>query len=189
MEKTELKPNFWTMFLYFLVCAAFVVGAIFIINSDANQKTKILGGYMGLILFGLGGIVFFYKAVIRKPTLTIDSEGIYPNFLRQSIRQLIPWKEISKIGIARQTISTYRATVKEKYLVIYLKNPDNFNFNKTITKEGAEKFASYLGNTLIMKGDLYISLRLLPKEDILFPIIRQCKVKFDETLEDMSSQE
>jgi len=194
-DEVVLKPGIFKMFLYFLMCFCFVLIGVFIIKSDADLFTKIIGGYGCIIFFGIGSLMFLCKLVSTAPTLIISSKGIYTNWsLFKELRKWIPWDEIEKIGKTKQNIDAKGAMVSQEYLVIYLKNPKKFNFNnekgdsKNIFKKIIGNSMGYYNSNIGLKGDLYIPSSTLNHslEEVLL-ILKKYPVKIEKNLEVINS--
>lgn len=163
-DQVVLKPSIWKLLGLFLAAFVFVILGVVVIISDANLNTKLLGGYLCVIFFGGGALLILYKLILRKPTLIVSSYGIYPNYLSKSMRKWIPWKDIKKIGKSMQVIPADEYVTKQKYLVIYLKNPEKYDFERHFSNELAEDISSSLLSSIpdVLKRNLYIPSILLP---------------------------
>jgi len=182
-----LKPSVLKLILLLLGSSAFVVAGIFFILSDLNLKIKLFAGYLNILFFGCGMILSLYKLIFRKPTLIVSSKGIYLNNLIGKQKQWVPWNDIKKIGRSQQNINVGLTSTKQMYLVIYLKDPQKYDFNKFITKEDAENIAKKFGAEYKegIKGDVYVSAILLPPLDQVLENLRKFPVEVDEALNEM----
>ena len=192
-EQLILKPSIIKMLLILLLCFGFAISGIFLLRSNADFRIKLLGGYLNIVFFGGGSLFLLYKLLFRKPTLIISSYGVYPNCLLKDIKKWIPWQDIEKIGTSQQniyarriSIYTGRPATTQKYLVIYLKNPQKYNFEKYISKETGERIATAFENSIRIKGDVYISDIMLPYSiDKVLLLFKKYPVKIDEVLDVM----
>jgi len=179
------------MFLYFLICSGFVLIGAFILKYEADFYTKLIGGYLNIFFFGIGSLTFLYKLIFARPILIISSKGIYTNwFFFKELRKWIPWNEIERIGKNKQNIETKGARINQEYLVIYLKNPEKFDFNyetsdsKNILKKIIGTSIGYFKSNNGLKGDLYIPPSILAnslEEGLL--ILEKYPVKIDRNIE------
>jgi hypothetical protein len=143
---------------------------------------------VAVVFFGGGAVFFLYKIILRKPTLVINSKGIYPTYLWKDIRQLVLWEDIEKIGLLQQIIKSvgkYHSTTKYYHMAIYLKNPEKYNFEKYLSKETADRISSMLGGKYGegIKADLLVPSTLLPyKIEKILDTLSNYPVKIDKEL-------
>ena len=182
----KVRPSV-RIYNYIFICLLFVFGGFFI------PPFSVIVGLIALIVFGTGGLFLFYSSL--KPSLIINDEGICPNFLMKSLRRMILWKDIQKIVVVEQRISVLFFTTTEHYLSIKLKNPDQYGFNKYITKKSAEKVINRLDRALSLRRpkktkleyDIYVPSILLPSKKKMQEIFKQFPVEVKDKIEQISS--
>jgi hypothetical protein len=82
-------------------------------NLIIKNAASVLGSLMGL-----GGIYFFTKKILdKKPGVIIDNIGIVDNSSGVSIGR-IPWSDVMAVD--------ERAVITQKFVTIYLKNPEDY---------------------------------------------------------------
>ncbi|OUL59974.1 STM3941 family protein [Flavobacterium sp. AJR] len=82
-------------------------------NLIIKNTASVLGSLMGL-----GGIYFFTKKILdKKPGVIIDNMGIVDNSSGVSIGR-IPWSDVMAVA--------ERAVITQKFVTIYLKNPEDY---------------------------------------------------------------
>lgn len=112
----------------------------------------------------------------------------------KSLRKMIPWKDIQKIAVAEQRIGVLFFTTTEHYLSIKLKNPNNYGFNRYISKKSAETVINLLDKALSLrrqkkielKYDIYVPSILLPSGEKMQEIFKQFPVEVKDKIEQIS---
>lgn len=90
-----IRNSKWKLFLMSLASLAFVLGGLWMMNSN-QSSTVYYEGLAELIFFGLGLLVFLFQMFTASLLLKIDGEGIhcfYPFWRPLTLR----WEEISSI--------------------------------------------------------------------------------------------
>lgn len=107
----------WKKLGIVFLAALFVVGGIL----GAVNGSYLLGGLLATFFGAIGIIVLFAP----RTSLVVDGEGISPKTTLWS-RELvkIPWSQIKNISIATVSIPTVGGIQKQRYLAIYLHDPD-----------------------------------------------------------------
>lgn len=165
--------------LFFFSLIMMALGVFSILDNDPTIVIKFFA-LIAIIFGGLGLVLSLSKIIWRSPTLIISPDGLYPNFLAKSVRQIIPWGEIDKINKAEQSIRMYGKfgprSRKIYHLAIYLKDPKKFSFDTFFTKEMVEEMTASLGSSVIggITADLYVPENLLPQSvDATIDLLRK----------------
>lgn len=82
-----------------------------------SQNIVFIAGILGLIVFGLGSVLLFFKLFDNKPGLIINEKGIIDNSSSSSIG-FIKWSDITKIS-QKKVVST-------KFLLVEIRNPQEY---------------------------------------------------------------
>lgn len=82
-----------------------------------SENIVFIAGILGLIVFGLGSVLLFFKLFDNKPGLIINERGIIDNSNSSSIG-LIKWSDITKIS-QKKVVST-------KFLLVEISNPEDY---------------------------------------------------------------
>ena len=111
-----------------------------------NPVTDIITGIASILFFGFGAILFFIKAVDKKPGLIIDSMGI--TFPRSIYVRDIRWENIT--GIKSLNIIIVRS------IIIIINNPNEYieRIKNIILKIDARIDTKIMGSPLSISTDV-----------------------------------
>lgn len=90
MEEFKLYASSWRVFGLLLLCSIFVFLGIFILFHSDNEEDQWIG-WLNILFFGLGVIIFFLQLFDRKPWIIINQTGIWG---RNTHKEFINWEII-----------------------------------------------------------------------------------------------
>ncbi|KAF2343075.1 STM3941 family protein [Flavobacterium tistrianum] len=82
-----------------------------------SENIVFIAGILGLIVFGLGSVLLFFKLFDNTPGLIINEKGITDNSNSSSIG-LIKWSDITEISLSR--------VMSTQFLLIKVSNPEDY---------------------------------------------------------------
>lgn len=130
MVRKEISKSKLKLFKLLLIAIAFVSASLWMIisggagNRYGEISTK-FWGFAGITFFGVCLVLILWKFFDTKPGLIIDGKGITDNSSLVSVG-FIPWNDI--LGIYECTVS------EQKFLTIFVKDPDKYLMCKSIIK-------------------------------------------------------
>jgi uncharacterized membrane protein len=90
MEIVVVKNSIWKYVLYSLLALVFVVGGVFILFVGKDTRSTFIG-WVCIIFFGFGLLVFVRQIFDSRPRIVIDETGIFDRTLDVGV---IEWSDI-----------------------------------------------------------------------------------------------
>lgn len=159
-EEIKVYQNPWKNLLIGICCLLFAILGINIIADDnCRIVTKIMGGWLGSIFFGVGGLCLcvtsLYNYLRRIPYLVIHKDRIEIYVQIKASYNTIYFKDVQKfylitIGSTKLIAIDYQPT----YIVQRMKSHTTSNFMKKIMRFNLNKtgaIESILASSLSMK--------------------------------------
>lgn len=159
-EGIRVYQNLWKNLLLGICSLLFAIMGIFIIADDnCRMVTKIIGGWLGSIFFGVGGlaicIMSLYNYLRRIPYLVIYKDRIEVYVQFKASYDTVYFKDVQKfrpitIGASKQIAIDYRP----EYIAQRMKSHTTSNFIKKIMRFNLNKtgaIESILASNLSMK--------------------------------------
>lgn len=159
-EGIRVYQNLWKNLLLGICSLLFAIMGIFIIADDnCRMVTKIIGGWLGSIFFGVGGlsicIMSLYNYLRRIPYLVIYKDRIEVYVQFKASYDTVYFNDVQKfrlitIGASKQIAIDYRPS----YIVQRMKSHTTSNFIKKIMRFNLNKagaIESILASNLSMK--------------------------------------
>jgi len=118
MDEIVIRKSRWKQLLLLFGCLCFVIlGYIMIVRDVSSSRYSVESvqfyGTIGILLFGLVGLLIIYQMIQSKPALKIDKSGI-TNYSHVGSGYLVYWANIKGIKII--------TLQKQKMIAIYLKD-------------------------------------------------------------------
>lgn len=113
-KQVVIRRSLFSIFLFIIGCAIFVVGGIFLLPS-----TRFLS-IITIIFFGVGGL-FYVAFMALKPIAVVSSKGIMVPYARGEI--FVPWENVERFELIEQTVG-YKYKYKKKYIGIFAANAE-----------------------------------------------------------------
>ncbi len=113
-EPIEVRYSKGKALLLLLLAAVFAAGGVGMGLTARSQSDRLVGWCVAGFL-GLGGAVAASRRLTNKPQIILSAEGFQD---MRGNQKLIPWSQISSVGVARMRQS--------KYLCIELRDPKMF---------------------------------------------------------------
>lgn len=93
-----------------LLCLMFAVGGIFILGDDrAGTAIKIIGGWLNILFFGLGGLFMLcstlYKRLRRIPSLIIRDDCVCIYILLKNKYDIILFKNVNSFSLTKLSMT------------------------------------------------------------------------------------
>jgi len=162
MKQVEIPLSKKVMLLSFgFLVIGIVFGVLCVIDPSrfatpfsryGNPIVIFIGGLLVVVVFLPMAVSILRRLLDKTPGLVISKEGITENIIRTT---RVPWSDITKIKTAKV------AKVNEKYLVIIVKNPQDYidretsSFKRSTMKSNYRDYGSpiIIPNSLKMKFD------------------------------------
>lgn len=133
MEHIVVKNSIGKYIFYSLLALIFVVGGIVILSvSDDFESTLI--GWLSIIFFGLGLIVFLIQILDSRPRIVIDQNGIFDRTLDIGI---IEWQDIQHAYL--------NSIFGNDFISLVLRDNEKYLQRTTKTKAKLSKYNKTLG--------------------------------------------
>ena len=129
------------IFRLFITSVLFTAAAVYYYMSSVDSSDAALG--LMSIALGLGGCaaVVHDFARRRNPVLVLSLDGLF--MPKSGVKKVVPWSDISQVGIIVQKVKTKFSTVQQYYLAVEL-NQETKNNYVTETGPVMEKIVSTL---------------------------------------------
>jgi hypothetical protein len=122
--RIEITLSKWRTIMGVTWCIIFVIGSCFIISIAHEQDryspffVKAVG-FLGMVFFGIFGLVSILKLFDSRPALVIDEKGIFNNTTAGAAYQ-INWEHITGIRVGQT------GAASAKYILLDIDNPEDF---------------------------------------------------------------
>lgn len=100
-DRIEIQPPKLKIALKFLALEAFLVPASIFALLAGERLLVRLAGMVGVLFFGLGGVIALCAILTRKWSFAITDDGIEVNTAKFGYRVAhIPWRDVEAVGLA-----------------------------------------------------------------------------------------
>ena len=146
------------LFLFFAVFAVFFISFCIAIATDFFEDVVFIrsGGpevtfvivFLGVILCGAAAIALLRSLFSKKPALTINSKGVTGSIVGTTINA--SWSDITEIRSVK--------VEKHRYLVLFIKNPQNYIDKTTniLERKGLQNNYDTHGSPVVIPNSLKI---------------------------------
>ncbi len=118
LDEIIIKKSRWKQLLFLFGCLCFVILGYIMITKDVSSSRYTVEsaqfyGTIGILFFGLVGLLIMYQLINSKPALKLDKNGI-TNYSHFGSGYLARWSNIKEVKII--------TLQKQKMIAIYLKD-------------------------------------------------------------------
>ena len=167
MKKIVFRRAWWMTILFAFTCLGFTLIGIWILN---DPETSNLMAYLAIAFFGGGGI-FYLFFMSWKPIVIITKEGITVPYGWGE--PFVEWSNVKRIEQIVQT----NGTIKQKYIGIFVFNPDGVKGANKLSKKITGKVTGWGEVPSILINNNFTGVKLKDIETELQKFYSQYKSK------------
>ena len=158
-EGLKIYTSIWKFALLMLACVAFTVCSILMLRDPGNDPAKrvnyIVAGWMGIALFGVGGLITFFNrlpSLFRTPMITTDHGGLTYNRM-PGVEQHIPWSAIAGFSVIKQGQLRYLAIQLRDLSYLMSNEPANLAEMSERRRKWLASLAALTGGRIMIPTD------------------------------------
>ena len=135
MDSITANNSRWKYIGLAAMCVPFVViGCLMLMFPKSGSLKETLAGWAGVILFGLGSIVFLWQIFDSRPRIVVDESGIFDRTLSVGT---IEWQDIKHAYL--------NSVVGNPFISLVLTNPEKYLERAMNSQKKLARLNKYLG--------------------------------------------